>query len=79
MQFTIGTSASVVLGREYDINFGPGKVDSVTANVLMVVTCGVIGGLTAVWPLIYDAIDDDTHRATLCVPFQIALYCCLWL
>ena len=73
MQFTIGTSASVVLGREYDINFGPGKVDSVTANVLMVVTCGVIGGLTAVWPLIYDAIDDDTHRATLCVPFQIAL------
>ncbi len=75
MQFTIGTSATVCLGREFDINFGPGKIElkPSAGDVPMQVFCYIIGGLGAAWPFVYALENDDTKCAKLSVVFQGAI------
>ena len=73
MQFTIGTSANIVLGRSFDINFGPKKIESAPKGDLMLPFCGIVGGLAAIWPLVYGLVDDDDARADLSIAFQTAI------
>ncbi len=74
LQFTIGTSASIVLGRSFDINFGPKKVETPTGkNPPLLVFCGIVGGLAAVWPFVYGLVEDDDARAELSIAFQTAI------
>jgi type VI secretion system secreted protein VgrG len=70
MQFTIGTSANIVLGREFDINFAPDKISDVSPKLELLIYCGIIGALGIAWPIVYAGIGDDTQRANWSLLFQ---------
>jgi hypothetical protein len=73
MQFTIGTSANIVLGRSFDINFGANKIQDVPHSPLLLIFCGVVGGLASTWPIVYALVNDDKACGLLSIGFQSAL------
>jgi len=73
MQFTIGTSANFVLGQEFDINFGPPKIEisgPYSDHPATVILCGVLGAASIAWVILYDALKEDQQRAELAIAFQ---------
>ena len=73
MQFTIGTSANFVLGQEFDINFGPPKIEisgPYSDHPATVILCGVLGAASIAWAILYDALKEDQQRAELTIAFQ---------
>lgn len=73
MQFTIGTSANFVLGQEFDINFGPPKIEisgPYSDHPGTVILCSVLGAAVTGWTILYDALREDAQRAQLNIAFQ---------
>jgi hypothetical protein len=70
MQFTIGTSANVVLGRSYTINMGPTAISVDLDDPFAYTLCGIIGGAATLWVLVYGLTGDDTKRANWGILFQ---------
>ena len=73
MQFTVGTSATFVLGQEFDINLGPPKIEisgPYGDHPGTVILCGVLSAAALAWVILYDALQEDQQRATLAIAFQ---------
>jgi type VI secretion system secreted protein VgrG len=78
MQLTIGTSASFVLGRAFDINLGPPKISidctDKIGHLTSYLLCLLLSGIAVAWVLAYDLIGDDANgRATGAILFQVAV------
>lgn len=75
MQFTIGSSANVVWGRQFTINMGPGefKVEEAGRKPLSRLLCVVIGAAALAHAIAYAVIPDDDGRAAEVVVFQILM------
>jgi hypothetical protein len=76
MQFTIGTSANFVLGRSFDINLGPPKIevqggDLTSSHVATYILCGILGAAALAWVLFYAGLDADHDRAKEAFAFQL--------
>jgi hypothetical protein len=75
MQFTIGSSANVVWGRQFSVNLGPEAI-SVDANQHSVVTgimCGLVGAAVLAYVIAYGITSDENDRATEAIIFQGAI------
>jgi hypothetical protein len=73
MQFTLGTSASFVMGQSFDINLGPTKIEikgTYEDHIATSILCGVLGAATIVWVILYHAQTEDHDRAVLAIVFQ---------
>ena len=70
MQFTIGTSANVLLGRSYSINMGPAAISQDLDDPFAYTLCGIIRGAAVLWVLVYGLTGDDTKRANWGIVFQ---------
>ena len=75
-QLTIGTSANFVLGRSFDINLGPPKIevkggDLQSSHLATYILCGILGALAIVWILFYAGLDEDNERASEALSFQM--------
>ncbi|HEY4363521.1 MAG TPA: hypothetical protein VGN17_21320 [Bryobacteraceae bacterium] len=78
MQFTIGSSASVVWGRKFDIHVGPDdfKVDNdPDKSLVSQLLCAAIGVVAIVHCVAYGLIasDDENGRATEVIVIQILM------
>ena len=77
MQLTIGTSASVVFGRVFDINLGPPKIElkggSHIEDGISYALCGVLGAAALVWVIVYAGTKSDDHRADQAIGFQVLI------
>lgn len=77
LQLTIGTSASFVLGRSFDINLGPPKISVDVTDQLSHLTsyllCVLLSGIALAWVIAYDLMDDANQRATGALIFQVAV------
>ncbi len=75
MQFTIGSSANVVWGRQFTINMGPQefKVEASAEKPLSKLLCIMIGAAAVIHGIAYGCITDDNGRATEVVIFQITM------
>lgn len=73
MQLTIGTNASFVLGRSFDINLGPPKIEvkDGRSHVASFILCGILGALAVVWVILYAIFEDDNVRAKEAIGFQL--------
>ena len=78
MQFTIGSSASFVLGQAFDINLGPPKIEikagpgkdgdpagNYGAHIPTDILCGILGALVIVWVIVYGVNTDDNNATDL--------------
>jgi hypothetical protein len=74
LQFTIGTSANFVWGRQFDIRFGPDKVDVDPAKystpVGAKIMCGLLAATTLAWFIFYATQQSDHDRATWTIAYQ---------
>jgi type VI secretion system secreted protein VgrG len=71
--FCLGTNASVVMGQNFDVNWGPDKVelaehykDHPVASVLF----AVLGVVSILWVILYGAIQEARARAVMVIVFQ---------
>ena len=73
MQLTIGTSATLVYGRVFDINLGPPKVEirpGDASNVVSCLLCGALGVASVLWVILYSVQQGDHERANTAIVFQ---------
>jgi hypothetical protein len=75
MQFTIGSSANITWGRQFQINMGP---EQVTINVdqrkpfTMIMSC-LIGAACLAYAIAYGLITDENDRAAAVIVFQATI------
>jgi hypothetical protein len=79
MQLTIGTSSSVIWGRQFELFLGPEKitVDGTKDRPLTKVVCAVIAAACVVYPIGFNGIKDEDGRANLVIGFQVLIDICL--
>jgi hypothetical protein len=72
MQFTIGSSANVVWGRQFTINLGPEefKMDNDHERPLSKLLCSLIGVAAIAHAIAYGIISDEDQKATEVIIFQ---------
>jgi len=76
MQFTIGTSASVVIGRSFDINLGPAKFESTPGTSGHPTSIGIAGLLAAayfVWVFLYAVESSNSDRCVSTIVCQLLM------
>jgi len=75
MQFTIGSSANIVWGRQFQINMGP---EHVTLNVdqhkpFTMIMSSLIGAACLAYAVAYGLITDENDRASAAIAFQLTV------
>jgi hypothetical protein len=78
MQFTLGTSANVVMGQSFDINLGPRRIqvdahDKTQVKPLTIILAWTMTGIIIAFLIAYSALTDNDQRAALLVTFQLSL------
>ena len=78
MQFTLGTSANVVMGQSFDINLGPRRIvvdahDKTQVKPLTIALAWTMTGIITLFLILYAALSDNDQRAALLISLQIAL------
>jgi len=79
MQLTIGTSASFVLGRAFDINLGPRKFEVKAGGSIehptTILLCRILGAIYIVWSICYSIslLDSNKSRSFMVLISQTAI------
>ncbi len=76
MQLTIGTSASIVMGRSFDINLGPKKIEVAPGETSHPdsIQFGALLGMTYLaWMLFYGLLTDNKARSAITLTAQIII------
>jgi hypothetical protein len=75
MQFTIGSSANVTWGRQFQITLGPEQVtiDANSHKPFAMAMCTIIGAACLAYAIAYGLITDENNRATAVIIFQVTI------
>ncbi len=74
MQFTIGSSANFVWGRQFQFNMGPEQINvDASAKPAPKILCALIGCACLAYAIAYGLIPDEDDRATAVIVFQTTI------